>query len=266
MSDRIFEIKTLKSVIIKNLVEVVKQYIKETNLYISDEGIKISSMDSSKNTFTFIKLDADKFETFRCDKPVTIGVNIEHLHKCIKNCDRKDIITLYMTEDEENLCIEITNPLVGKAKIYNIRRLVLDNTEIQNADKMEFDYIINMPTTQFQKIVKDTSILGGKVIEIKSVSKQLLFTCDDGLVKFTTILNEVTEMDEDEGDSIKFEQSNNKIVQGKFKLTCLTDFIKASQLCENMNMYLANDKPLVLEYFIADIGILKLLVVPVQDL
>ena len=37
MSERIFEIKTLKSVIVKNLFEVIKPYIKETNILINKD-------------------------------------------------------------------------------------------------------------------------------------------------------------------------------------------------------------------------------------
>ncbi len=268
MGKKLFELKTLKGIIIKNLIEVVKQYIKETNLYISSDGIKISSIDSSKNSFTFIKLEAEKFESFVCPNPYVVGVNIEHLYKCIKHCDRKDIISIYISEDDEDyLTLEISDPFVGKTKIYNIQRLSLDNTDIMNVEDMQFDYVINIPTTQFQKIVKDMSILGGKIVDIKSVNNQVIFSCDDGLAKFTTRLNEINDnIDEhvikDENEKgIKFEQTNNKIVQGKFKLVCLMDFIKASQLCDNMNLLLANDKPLVLEYYIADLGVLRLLLI-----
>ena len=55
MSERIFEIKTLKSVIVKNLFEVIKPYIKETNIVINKDCIKISTLDTSKVSLTYIK-------------------------------------------------------------------------------------------------------------------------------------------------------------------------------------------------------------------
>lgn len=266
---KIFEFKTLKGVIIKNLIEVVKQYIKETNLYISSEGVKISSIDSSKNSFTFIKLEADKFESFECTEKCVVGVNIEYLYKSIKHCDRKEVLSMYILEnDDDFLYLEITNPIVGKSRVYKIQRLSLDNDDNFNVENIQFDYVINIPTFQFQKIIKDMGILGGKIVEIKSIGKQLIFECNDGIVQSTTRLNEIQEGCEENNEydlsdkSIKFEQTNNKIVQGKFKLVCLMDFIKSSQLCDNMNLLLANDKPLVLEYNIANLGILRLLLVP----
>ena len=58
---------------------------------------------------------------------------------------------------------------------------------------------------------------------------------------------------------VKFEKNNDNIVQGKFKMSYLMNFIKASHLCDNMNICLKNDCPLLMEYPIADLGILRCL-------
>jgi proliferating cell nuclear antigen len=270
MSKRILEISTLKSIIIKSLFEVIKPYIKETNILINNEGLKISTMDTSKVSLTYIKLKAEKFEKYYCEKPVIIGIDTSTLFKVIKYCNRRETITFYMTEDEpDKLSIELSDPFMGKVKDYKIPLLALDD-KIANIQSMEFDYIINIPSVQFQQIVKDIHLLDGKIVEIKSLGRQIIFNCTDGIADFKTSISEVDEKTNKEqklllqqnGEdlkSIKFQKSNEKIVQGKFKLNYLMNFIKASHLCENMNILLTNDKPLVLEYFIADLGILRCL-------
>ena len=65
---RILEISTLKAIIIKSLFEVIKPYIKETNILINNEGLKISTMDTSKVSLTYIKLKSEKFEKYYCEK------------------------------------------------------------------------------------------------------------------------------------------------------------------------------------------------------
>jgi proliferating cell nuclear antigen len=158
---------------------------------------------------------------------------------------------------------------MGKVKDYKIPLLALDD-KIANIQSMEFDYIINIPSLQFQQIIKDIHLLDGKIVEIKSIGKQIIFNCADGIAEFKTSISEVDEkVNQDQkallqqnGEDIKcikFQKSNEKIVQGRFKLNYLMNFIKASHLCENMNILLTNDKPLVLEYFIADLGILRCL-------
>lgn len=269
-SKRILEISTLKSIIIKSLFEVIKPYIKETNILINNEGLKISTMDTSKVSLTYIKLKSEKFEKYYCEKPIIIGIDTCILFKVIKYCNRRETITFYMTESEpDKLGIELSDPFMGKVKDYKIPLLALDD-KIANIQSMEFDYIINIPSLQLQQIIKDIHLLEGKIVEIKSIGKQIIFNCTDGIAEFKTSISEVDEkINKDQkallqqnGEDIKcvkFQKSNEKIVQGRFKLNYLMNFIKASHLCENMNILLTNDKPLVLEYFIADLGILRCL-------
>lgn len=276
MKERVFEIKTGKSIIIKNVIEIIKPYIKETNIMINNDGIKISTLDSSKVSLTFIKLDAKKFESYKCDKPMIIGIDTTTLFKTIKSANRRETITFYMNKDDEDkLGIELADPFMGKVKDYKIPLLALEDKVI-NISEMSFDYVINMPSVQFQQIIKDIHLLEGKIVEIKSIGKQLVFSCDDGVAEFKTAISEIDDnLNKDQkallqqnGEdirSVKFEKTNDKIVQGRFKLSYLMNFIKASHLCENMNILLTNDKPLILEYFVADLGIIRFLTVTHQD-
>jgi proliferating cell nuclear antigen len=270
MKERIFEIKTLKSVILKSVFECIKPYIKETNILINKDGIKISTLDTSKVSLTYIKLDAKKFESYHCEKPMIIGIDTSTFFKTIKSANRRETITFYMTKDDEDkLGIELADPFMGKLKDYKVPLLALEDKVINISD-ISFDYVINMPSVQFQQIIKDIQLLEGKVVEIKSIGKQLIFSCDDGVAEFKTAISEIDDnLNRDQkkilqqnGEdirSVKFEKTNDKIVQGKFKLSYLMNFIKASHLCENMNILLTNDKPLILEYFVADLGIMRFL-------
>lgn len=277
MVEKIFEIKTLKSVIIKNVFEVIKSYIKETNIMINKDGIKISTMDTSKVSVTHIRLDAKKFEYYHCEKPMIIGIDTTTFYKAIKSTNRRETITFYMNKcDEDKLGVELADPFMGKKKDYQIPLLVLDD-KIINISDMSFDYVINMPSIQFQQIIKDIQLLEGKLVEIKTIGKQIIFSCEDGLAAFKTSISEIDEnlnaeqkalllQNGEDVRSVKFERSNNKIVQGKFKLNFLMNFIKASHLCENMNILLTNDKPLILEYYVADLGVMRFLLMSYIDI
>lgn len=267
-SERIFSMTSLKSVILKNCFEIIKPFIKETNIQINKEGFKISTYDISRVSVTHIKLDAKKFENFYCKSPVIIGIDTTVLFQTLKTVNRRDTITIYMEEsDQDKLCIELTDSFLGKIKNYRIPLLSLED-KILNIPSINFDYIINIPTTQFQQIVKDINILGGSVVEIKSIGRQLIFNCEDGSAEFKTIITEINDnltkdqkaLLQQNGEDIKsiiFEKTSDKIVQGKFKLSFLIYFIKASHLCENMNILLTNDKPMILEYFVADLGVMR---------
>ena len=270
---KLFVIKTLKAVIIKQLVEIIKPYIKETNILFTPEYIKISTVDISKTSVTYVKLKAEKFESYYCKEPITIGIDTSVFFKTIKSANRRETITFSMDEnDPDKLRVELADLFQGKIKSYSVPLLALETKMVQLQD-MEFDYIINMPSIQFQQIIKDIHLLEGKIVEIKSVEKQLIFTCNDGIADFKTAISEIDDQSinrdqkkvlQQNGEdlrSVKFTKNSNKIVQGRFKLSYLLNFIKASHLCESMNILLTNDKPLILEYYVADLGILRLLLI-----
>lgn len=270
-SDKVFEVKTLKSVIIKILFECIKPYIKEANILFTKEGIKLSTLDSTKCSLTHVKLHADKFEYFYCEKPTVIGVDITALHKLIKSVNIRETVCFYLEKDcTDKLGVILEDSFKGKIKRYKLPLLEIEE-KIINIPEMSFDYIINMPAQDFQQIVRDIDLLEAKTVEVKSIGKQLLFSSNDGIADFETIITEVVdnkdtkELLQQNGDDIKtisFQRSNDEIVQGTFKLYFLMYFIKATHLCQNINIYLKNDKPLILEYFVADLGTLRFLLSP----
>lgn len=270
MSERLFEIKTLKSIIIKSVFEIIKPYIKETNILITEEGLKVATMDTAKSSLTYIKLNAGKFESYMCKGPIIIGVDTTTLFKTIKSANRRETITFYMNKNEQDkLGIELSDPFMGKVKDYKINLLNLEDKLI-NIPTMDYNCVINLPSNQFQQIIKDIHLLEGKTVDIQSIGKNICFSCTDGIAELKTNISELDnnvnkeqlELLQQNGEdikSIKFTQSDTKIIQGRFKLSNLMNFIKASHLCDNMNILLANDKPLILEYFIADLGIMRFL-------
>lgn len=273
---KLFRIITLKSTILKVLLEILKPYIKEMNIMFTPEYIKISTLDISKSSVTYVKLDAAKFESYYCKDPIIIGIDTTTFFKAIKSTNRRETISLSMNEgNTDKLFIELADLFQGKVKSYSIPLLSLEEKMVHIKD-LQFDYIINMPSTQFQQIIKDIHLLDGKIVEIRSIGKQLIFTCTDGIADFRTAISEIDDsINKDQkallqqnGEdirSVKFSKSSDNIVQGRFKMSHLMNFIKASHLCESMNVLLTNDQPLVLEYFVADLGILRIILLSIED-
>ena len=103
------EIKTVQSSTIKVLIEALKEILTDTVIEITEEYIKICTMDSSHIILIHLKLEADKFEYFHCEGKKLIGINILNLNKIINN-QHNDTLTLYMYKNDCNhLCIKLEN-------------------------------------------------------------------------------------------------------------------------------------------------------------
>ena len=116
-----------------------------------------------------------------------------------------------------------------------------------------------MPSVDFQKIIRDLACISDK-LEINSVDNELIFKCQGQYAKAEIRRSEST-------NNMQFVQkeNSNDIVQGLFSLKNLTYFIKCTNLCNQIEIYLKNDKPLIVKYSVASLGELKLCLVPLNN-
>jgi proliferating cell nuclear antigen PCNA len=258
MDSKHFSISSGKSLVIKNLLEVIKPFIKETNLIFDSTGIKISSTDKSGLNYTYIKLNASEFEFYHCPERHIVGIDTILFFKSIKSTTRSDTITFYMDRDNDFfLGIKLSDSSGCKVKDYKLPILDLEE-KVFDIDTVPHDISLNMSALQFQQIIKDIHMISGDKVEIQCINKQITFESIDGSANIKISLQETPKEDVQkiyEDKQITFNKFlENNIFQGKYKVSYLMNFTKASHLCETINIYLANDKPLFLEYSIADLG------------
>lgn len=64
------------------------------NFDCDEEGIRLQAMDNSHVALVSVKLNSDGFNDYRCDRPLTLGVNIASLTKVIKCAKDDDEVVL----------------------------------------------------------------------------------------------------------------------------------------------------------------------------
>ena len=64
------------------------------------------------------------------------------------------------------------------------------------------------------------------------------------------------------GLQISVNTDKNEIVQGLFELKYLIIFTKCTNLCNQVTLYIKNDYPLIIQYAIAALGEIKLVLSP----
>ena len=58
------------------------------------------------------------------------------------------------------------------------------------------------------------------------------------------------------------EKKDNHIIQGEFSLKNLNYFIKCTNLCSQIELYIDNNLPLIIKYNVASLGTIKLCLAP----
>jgi proliferating cell nuclear antigen len=80
-------------------------------------------MDNSHVALVAVKLDADGFEKFRCDRPMPLGVNLGSLTKVLKCAKDDDMVTLKASDNGDilNLIYEAKSNVSSGFKVQHRR-------------------------------------------------------------------------------------------------------------------------------------------------
>jgi proliferating cell nuclear antigen len=265
MNNNVLSIKTVQISPFRTLMTAIKDILLETNITFQPDGIRIINMDKSHTILVHVFLAAENFEFYECKKEkIIIGVNMFHLFKLINSIDVDDTLTIYIENDDymdgivSHLTLKFENGDIKQCKTQKLRLIEPDSEELQYPN-VSFSSIISLPSSDFQKIIRDMSVISDK-IEIKSVGNELIFKCSG---QFASA--EIHRAESDGSMGFVLKQDSSKIIQGEFLLKNLNYFIKCTNLCSQIEIYLENDLPLVIKYNVASLGEIKLCLSPLPS-
>ena len=251
----LLNIKTIQASTFKQVIDALKEILMDVNLEIDETGIKIVAMDNTHIVLIHLKLEADKFEIYECEKKIYVGINMLRLHALIKTITNNDILSLYILKDDPNhLGITIDNNEKNYKTNYKLSVLDIDVLNIQ-IPPVDFHTIINMPSSYRQKIIRDMHNLA-EFIEFRNINDKLILSCKGDFCYQETILGS----EKSQSITIKKNSSeeDQEIIQGIFSLKYLSIFTKCTNLSNTVEIYLKNNYPIILRYTIASLGEIKL--------
>tara|TARA_B100001175_G_scaffold111002_1_gene94252 strand:+ start:3887 stop:4744 length:858 start_codon:yes stop_codon:yes gene_type:complete len=263
--NNVLTIKTVQIAPFRILMTALKDILLDTNIVFTKDGIRIINMDKTHTILVHLLLKACNFEFYECkyDK-IIIGVNMFHLFKLITSIDNDDTLTIYIENEDyvdgvvTELGLKFENGDIKQSKIQKLRLIEPDQDELEIPD-VKFSSIINMPSSDFQKIVRDLANISEK-LEIKSVGDELIFLCVGQYAKAEIRRTETQ-------GSMQFVQklANDGIIQGEFSLKNLVYFIKCTNLCNQIEIFLENNRPLIVKYNVASLGEIRLCLAPLPS-
>ena len=247
MSEYNFYLKTVQSSAFRTLIDAIKEIVADCNIVFDEKGILIKTVDESYNAMVHLRLDASKFEEYNCNGKFIVGVALLNLHKLFKTMSSTDVLALYQYKSEPNkLEIRIENNKKAKMTRFKLHLLDLKIEKISGFQP-EFQQAISIESTELHKIIR----------EMRDISQQLEIRCHDKTLRFSSVNGSFASAEV--FLTIKNTKQNLEITQGIFNLKYLSLFSKCTPLSKTVNIYLKNDFPLIVEYFVNDLGSIKLI-------
>lgn len=266
----VFILSTVQTQAFKTLITALKEIIIETHIVFDNDGMKIVNIDPNKAVIVNLLLESKKFQgyTFRRDiNRVIICVNLEHLHKIINSVEQGDTLTIYIEPNDyedgnvRRLCIQNMNTSGSQHKLAKLNLLDLIYEKLEYP-VTEFSSVINILPSDFSKIIRDCSNAGGSTVDIMSSKTEIQFITK-GPYFDTVHTRSCLEASDD--TKININQNSDTVTYGKFQIKHLLTFCKCAALGKSIELYLENNKPLIVKYDVADLGMLHLGLVPVMN-
>lgn len=265
------KIETLQPSNFKALFSILKENnIVEANININEDKLEILEMDMAHIVIIHVVLNAQNFDGFYCQKPITIGIDVANLTKILKGVGTKDILTIFVEDPSESntqldtigdsdistsFGLLIENSAKGQSTKIYIDTMDVNEHSI-DVPKLNYPYHIQLPSSDLQSIVTNLKSTGGEVVKLTFHKEALRFFTKGEI----GILETTRTRTGKEDSSIKIQKKTNEtpIIEIYVKLDKLVEFTKCSCLSPMVSMYLKNDFPLFLEYDVGSLGVIRL--------
>ena len=237
----------MQSSVFRTLIDATKEIVVDANIVFDPRGILVKTIDESCNAMIHMRLNGDKFEEYICTGTFVCGVSLLHLYKLLKTMSTTDVLMMYQRKGTNDLGIRIEHNKRAKTNLFKLHLLDLNKREFEPFAP-EFDQAIRINSSEFHKIIR----------EMKDISPQIDIRCHDTTLSFKSVNGSFADAEMFLAIAPNEGSRSSKLVQGIFCLRYLSMFTKCTPLSRDVNIYLKNDYPLILQYQVSDLGMIQL--------
>jgi proliferating cell nuclear antigen len=259
-----FYMMTVHPDTLRTLFESVKELITETTLTFDKDGMRLSTINNTKTVYVYVRLNADdirKDGVYICNEErVEVGLNIKNVYNLLRGINKQDVISMYVTNDDVNrIAITILREKDRKNEI-RINQLDLDTEEYNSLLNLECNAMFSFQSTDFTTYCRSLSQITERV-SIEVTEQGVLVLSGSGDIGKQSIFIGEADSTHTSGDSDKCV----KILPKLYSLRFLQLFSKAQNLCNQVKMYVSDTVPLVIEFSVGTIGVVKFVLAPFSD-
>ncbi|MFH0862532.1 MAG: proliferating cell nuclear antigen (pcna) [Candidatus Altiarchaeota archaeon] len=217
----------------RSSIEAIAALIDEGTFQIDSSGLKLRAMDPSQIALVDFEIPAKAFEKFKCDKPMTIGIDFRELSKITRRSK---------PEDKIDLSIDSRWRMVfrGETKREFTTSIIESTTNPPKEPKIEFSAEVKMTPIMIKDALKDAELISNHVSLKLDGGFSIKSDGDTGSVDI--------DFPEDRLLSINIKTPAKSV----FSLEYLNNILKAAEIPSVVVISLKSDAPLRVEYNIGD--------------
>lgn len=237
-------LKTVQAQAFKSVFEVLKDILNDVNIYITKDGIKITTLDTARTALIDLVLPSENFEEYECNnEEYVVGINITNTFKLLKPITNNDTLTISITE-KDSINFKIENESKKSHTEFKLKLLEIDEDHIQ-IPHLNTKVTTVMLSSDFQRICRDMINISNE-IEITRNKNHIIFRCEGDFA------NQLTKIECVDQENFKGNLS------GIYSLKYINLFTKATGMCSTIQILMEEEmRFLILKYNVANLGELK---------
>merc|ERR1712072_1684924 len=165
--------------LLKKVVDAMRDLCKDVNFDCSEKGLQVQSMDSSHVALVSLLLRESAFADFKCDRPTSLGMNVDSLGKIFKMCGPNDSLKLRWQNDADTLNFQCESSDDDRIADFDLK-LMQTESEHMEIPEQQYRVVVKMPSQEFQKICRDLKEFG-ETMKISASKEGLKFTVQGDL-------------------------------------------------------------------------------------
>merc|ERR1711912_141038 len=198
---------------------------------------------------------------FKCDRPTSLGMNVDSLSKIFKMCGPNDSLKLRWQNDADTLNFQCESSDDDRIADFDLKLMQIESEHMEIPEQ-HYKVVMKLPSSEFQKICRDLKEFG-ETMQISASKEGIKFSVQ-GDVGAGNVMLKPRDSDKPEE---KVSLSVHEPVTATFALRYLVNFAKAAPLCGTVELGLGPDAPLLVRYNLenADNGHLQFYLAPKID-
>jgi len=252
-----FEARLISSGTLKKVLDSIKDLLNEATFDCSDSGIQLQAMDNSHVSLVSLSLRSDGFDKYRCDRNLSMGMNLGNLAKILKCANNNDTVTIKAQDNADTVTFMFESQNQEKVSDYEMKLMNLDQEHL-GIPETDYACIVRLPSTEFARICRDLAQFGESVV-ITCTKEGVRFSASGDAGSANIKLAQTSSVDkEDEAVTIEMQEA----VTLTFACQYLNSFTKATPLSPQVCLSMSADVPLVVEYQIPELGHIRYYLAP----
>lgn len=243
-------------------MESLKELVKEGNFEVSSNGISLQGVDPSFVALIQLTMRSDGFKSFRSDRNMNLGLSIDSMTKILKCAGSNDSLTLKAEDKGDSLTFIFESESGDRLSKFSLKLMDIE-AENFGIPATTYKTIVQMPSSEFQRIVRELSVIG-ETVKIK-VNKDGINFQVTGATGSGSIVCKQSNSTSDEESEKKTSAIRIKVedeIEQTFALSYLEKFAKAGAICDTVNLMLNPEVPFVVQYKIPELGYLRYFLAP----